>query len=275
LNSSTRAPHALDLAVGLTSSIKDSYQGQTSPDYANMVGPFGGATAATVLQAVLQHPDRLGEPLSLSLNFAGPIQNGAFVVTTQIVRTNRSTQHWFITLTQDEETAVTATAICAVRRPSWSAGEAICPLVPPADQIERMPPVDWAAWTKQYDMRFVSGGLDGNEQADKGSDNSLSQLWIRDEPPRALDFLSLTAICDVFYPRIFLRRGKLAPAGTVSMMIVFHADAAALAAQGEQAVLGVAQALHFGLSFFDQAAQIWGSNGILLASSHQVVYFKA
>ena len=171
--------------------------------------------------------------------------------------------------------AVSATAICAVRRPSWSSAEAVFPQVPAADQLERTSPVDWAAWTHRYDMRFVTEIAAISDQTGEGRANSLSQLWMRDEPPRALDFISLTALCDAFYPRIFLRQAKQVPAGTVSMMIVFHADAAALALQGEKSVLGVAQALHFGLSFFDQAAQIWGSHGILLASSHQVVYFKA
>ena len=38
------------------------WQGRTHPAYANMVGPFGGVTAAQALQSVMQHPERLGEP---------------------------------------------------------------------------------------------------------------------------------------------------------------------------------------------------------------------
>jgi hypothetical protein len=35
---------------------------------------------------------------------------------------------------------------------------------------------------------------------------------------------SLTALADVFYPRIFLRRTRRVPVGTVSMTVYFHAD---------------------------------------------------
>ena len=36
------------------------FQGAPHPAYANMVGPFGGITAAQALAAVLRHPARLG-----------------------------------------------------------------------------------------------------------------------------------------------------------------------------------------------------------------------
>ena len=51
-----------------------------------------------------------------------------------------------------------------------------------------------------YDMRYVRGRVLA-ENAD-----SLTYSWIRDAPPRALDYASLTSICDAFFPRIFLRR---------------------------------------------------------------------
>ena len=45
-----------------------------------MVGPFGGTTAAAALAAVLAHPARQGEPIALTVNFAGPVAQGAFDV---------------------------------------------------------------------------------------------------------------------------------------------------------------------------------------------------
>ena len=62
--------HPLDEALQLSASADSvgQYQGQTHAGYWNMVGPFGGTTAATLLQAVMQHPQRLGDPLSLTVN---------------------------------------------------------------------------------------------------------------------------------------------------------------------------------------------------------------
>ncbi|MEK9953543.1 MAG: acyl-CoA thioesterase domain-containing protein, partial [Curvibacter sp.] len=59
--------HAFDQALKLQALAPGRYGGQTSADYWNMVGPFGGYTAATVLAAILRHPDLLGAPLSITV----------------------------------------------------------------------------------------------------------------------------------------------------------------------------------------------------------------
>lgn len=265
-------PHSLDLATLLTAVDNGVYRGKTSPAYANMIGPFGGLIAAVLLNAVWVHPARLGEPIALTVNFTGPIADGEFLVTTRIIRTNRSTQHWYVELTQGDQVGATATAVFAVRRETWSATEIDFPMVPTAATIEREAPVEQAQWTKAYDMRFAQGHLDLSQE-ETGRD-SVSSVWMRDEPPRPLDFISLAALCDAFFPRIFIRRPRWIPASTVSLTTYFHADSDALKGQHERAVLGTARALHFGKGYFDQTAQIWSDDKTLLATSHQVVYFK-
>lgn len=265
--------HPFDLATQLTAGEDGSYAGHTSLHYANMVGPFGGTTAATLLNAAWSHPARLGEPISLTVNFAAPIDGGEFSVQARPVRTNRSTQHWIIELSQGGQVAATATAVFAVRRETWSSVESAMPSAPAAEDIARFAPAATLPWVGNYDMRFVRGALVLDEVVSSDTD-SESILWIRDAPPRPLDFLSLTAICDAFFPRIFVRRRRRTPIGTVSMTIAFHADSSLLAEQGEKALLGTARALHFRNGFFDQVAEIWSANGTLLASTSQVVYFK-
>lgn len=272
--SQTQNLHVLDHAIALEAQGDGIYHGRTSVDYANMIGPFGGATAATVMQALMLHPQRLGEVVALTLNYAGPVADGAFIIDTRIVRTNRSTQHWFIELRQGEDVALTATAVSATRRDTWGDTELRFPGLVPHEAIAPMAPLEWAAWTKNYEMRFMRGGPDGLPADGSGSNDSLSQVWIRDEPPRPLDFASLTAICDAFFPRLYLRRPTLVPVGTVSLTIYFHADSATLAEQGTAPVLAVAQGQHFSQGYFDQSAQIWNRRGIPLATTHQIVYFK-
>ena len=265
-------PHPLDDALRLDPD-GDGFAGRTTPAYANMVGPFGGAIAATMLAAVLRHPARAGDPIALTVNFSGPIADGGFRVNARPVRTTRSTQHWYAELVQGDRVATSATAVLATRRETWSSTEIDFPAVPPAASIARLPPLERAEWTNRYDMRFVHGAPTGRAHApaDPGSE---SCLWVRDEPPRPLDFASLAAISDVFFPRLFLRRPKWVPVGTVSLTTFFHADAAMLAAQGERAVLGTARSNRFGAGYFDQSAELWGDDGALLATSHQVVYYK-
>lgn len=271
MDSTTTPAHAFDAAIALEPRGDGRYTGHTHPAYANMVGPFGGTISATLLNAVMSEPARLGEPLSLTVHFAAPITDGAFSVHAKAMRTNRSTQHWLVELTQDDGIAAYATLVTARRRHTWAATDAAFPQVPAADRVEAANNKLRGTWTACYEMRFIDGEPLAGEDSD-GS--SLSRLWIRDDPPRPLDFLSLSAICDGFFPRIFVRRRRLVPMGTVALTTYFHADAEQLRAQGSAPLLGVARALHFGGGFHDQSAELWSAEGALLAASHQIVYFK-
>jgi acyl-CoA thioesterase len=265
--------HPFDAAIHLEEQSEGRWRGHTHEAYGNMVGPFGGATAATALAAVLAHPARLGEPIALTVNYAGPVAQGAFDVEAVAVRTNRSTQHWQVQLRQGAEVVATASAVLATRRDTWSAVEAGFPQVAPPEGIVRTPPLDRVRWTSAYDMRFVQGPLQMASPPATGQD-SVSLLWVRDEPPRALDFCSLAALCDVFFPRIFVKRASWVPIGTVSFTVYFHADGATLAAIGSQHLLAHARAQQFRNGYFDQSAELWGRGGELLAVTHQIVYYK-
>ena len=275
--------HPFDEALRLEpagSAQPDTWLGTSSPAYWNMVGPFGGTTAATAVQAIMRHPALLGEPIALTVNYACAMAEGAFAVTATPVRTNRSTQHWTVTLTQTdaagiEGVAMTATAVTAARRETWSANDTPMPVSAFSDALPRFR-FATSEWTQRYDMRAVRGPIpevwDGS--SDGGEDGSLTRLWVRDEPPRPLDFPALPAMSDVFYPRVWLRRATRVPAGTVSITTYFHADSGQLAKTGDGFLLAQAKAQAFRNGFFDQTAQLWNEAGVLLATSTQMVYFK-
>lgn len=270
--------HVFDQAIALTPTGDGQYIGATSPAYANMVGPFGGITAATALNAVLLHPALLGEPLSLTVNFCAALADGPFDVTARPVRTNRSTQHWVMAITQNNaageaETVVTASAVTAARRTTWSVDDEPMPTVPAPAEVSPYTVPAPVAWIRRYEMRPIEGAIP--HTWDGGGDHSLSRLWVRETEPRGLDFCGLTALADVFFPRVWLRRATPVPAGTVSMTVYFHAGAAPLAGCGHGWLLGQARAQAFRNGFFDQTAQLWSEGGHLLATSHQIVYYKA
>jgi acyl-CoA thioesterase len=268
--------HPFDTATRLEPLSDGHWRAHTTPAYGNMVGPFGGTTAAVALAAVMQHPARQGEPISLTVNYAGPVADGAFEVRAEPARTNRSTQHWLVQLHQGDAVVATATAVLATRRETWSAVEAGFPAAPPADSLPRAQPLGRVRWTSAYDMRFVQGSppVESAAPAHSEAGDSVSLLWVRDEPPRVLDFPALAALCDVFFPRIFVRRPGWVPIGTVSFTVYFHADSATLAQIGAAHLLGHARAHQFRNGYFDQAAEMWGPGGELLAVTHQIVYFK-
>lgn len=271
--------HPFDHALQLQPAGSDSpgtWRGATSPAYGNMVGPFGGTTAATALQAILLHPDLLGQPIALTVNYASALAAGPFTISAIPVRTNRSTQHWTVALTQADPSGadgvvMTATAVTAARRETWGADELPMPDVRMDKALPRLM-FSTSEWTRRYDMRAVRGMIphewDGRER------DSLTQLWVRDDPPRPLDFPSLAAMSDVFYPRVWLRRATRVPAGTVSITTYFHANGAQLAEVKDGYLFAQARAQTFRNGFFDQTAQLWNEAGDLLATSHQVVYYK-
>jgi acyl-CoA thioesterase len=264
--------HVFDQAIALQLQADGSFAGHTSTAYANMVGPFGGISAAQMMQAVLLHPQRLGEPVSLTVNFAAALAHGPFTILARAARTNRSTQHWTIEVLQNSETVMIGTAFTALRRETWSVDEEAMPRCPPPDQVPSGQGPIPMEWIKRYEIRPISGAIP--KVWDGSGDSSQTRLWMRDCPPRPLDFASLTALSDVFFPRVFVRRATLVPIGTVTMTVYFHADSAQLQATGSGYLLGQAQAQAFRNGYFDQTSQLWNEAGELLVTTHQIVYYK-
>lgn len=265
-------PHPFDEAVDLQAQPDGFWLGHTSPAYANMVGPFGGITTAQALTAVLRHPERLGDPVALTVNFCAAVEKGTFVVQARPVRTNRSTQHWVIELQQAGQAVFTATAVTAVRRETWSLDEEAMPACPPPSEValpQARAPMEFVS---RYEQRPITGGLplvwDGS------GNSSLTQLWVRDQPPRPLDFASLSALADIFFPRVYIRRSTHVPVGTVSLTIYFHADASQVAQTGSGYLLGQVRAQAFRNGYFDHTGQLWNEAGVLLVTTHQLVYYK-
>jgi acyl-CoA thioesterase len=266
--------HLFDEATRVTAG-DSCWQGRTSADYWAFVGPFGGATAATILRALVDHPERSGDPLSLTVNFCAPIAEGVFDLDVRLVKANRSTQHWCVELTQGGGGVATlATAVFAERRPSWSHQPAQFPQAPPFEQILSYPKTA-ATWVKQYDLRFVDGDPEfgGTPAAEPAS--AFSKLWIADRKPRKIDMLSLMAMSDAFFGRVFHARRQLVPFGTVSLTTYFHTDTDELAAEDVSRVLAVADARIFHKSYGDQHGELWSPRGRLLATTTQIAYFKA
>ena len=276
--SSTQHPFDKALALHHSDIRVGHFTGMTSPDYWNMVGPFGGTTAALALQAVLRHPDLLGTPIALTVNYAAALEAGAFDIQATAVRTNRSSQHWTVQITQAGASGApnmttTATVVTAARRDTWGESDMPMPEAPAPGTVDRISiGPSGVAWINQYDMRPFGGGIPATW--DGSLKHSETRIWVRDAQPRPLDFPSLAAMSDVFYPRVWLRRAKHVPAGTVSITTYFHAGPEQLAEVGTGYLLGRAAGQQFFNGFFDQTAHLWSEKGVLLATSNQIVYYK-
>jgi acyl-CoA thioesterase len=262
--------HPFDQSIALEAIGEDRYSGRTSAHYWNAISPFGGTTVATLLQAILLHPRRLGDPLALTVNFAGALKKGEFTVRAHPVRTSRSTQHWQMEIRQGDEAepAITGTSVFAVRRDAWSDTESTMPAVAAPEGLDRYASPANVPFLQMYDVRYadcdpLSGGPDSD-----------TQCWISDLPPRPLDFPSLAAHCDTFIPRLFVRMGGPTPIATVTLTINFHADSEALLKTEGHHTFAKAKANAFNGGFYDQEGKVWSRNGTLLATTHQMVWYR-
>lgn len=266
------SPHPLDDAVALQRLTDDDVRARTTTAWSNMVGPFGGITSAVVVKALTEHPALLGDPLALTVNFAGPIADGEFDIALRPTRTNRSTQHWSVQITQNDAVVTTGSAVTGLRRDSWGSDEAPMPTAPTAEDLPQAAFPAGVNWVNNYDMRWIQGAVP--EPTTGESDDSTTTMWVRDHPPRPLDHVSLASMADTFFPRIFLRQGDWVIAGTVTLSTYFIATTEQIAAQATDHVLATARTHRFHQGYHDQTAQLWGRDGTLLATSSQLVYFK-
>lgn len=266
--------HPFDRACALTHEGGGRFNGHTSPDYWNMAGPFGGTTAAVLLRAALEDLPESVEPVALTVNYCAPLVQGSFVITARTARSGKTVRHASVELQQRGAVAATASVVLARRRDTWSHQEVSMPEVPPPDAVAPMQTDGRLPWLQRYEFRFVHGPWQPQVQPYATVQPAHSTLWVADAPRRALDHLSLAALCDVFFVRVFHVRGTLVPAGTVTMTVHFHASAAEIAAQGSEPVLGIADAHTFTRNFGDQIAQIWSNRGRLLATTTQLTWFK-
>jgi len=56
--------------------------------------------------------------------------------------------------------------------------------------------------------------------------------------------------------------------------VYFHASSEQIAQTGSGYLLGQARAQAFRNGFFDQSSQLWNEAGVMLATTHQIVYYK-
>lgn len=267
--------HVFDRAVALTPKPDGRLTGATIPEYGNFTGQFGGITAATLLQAVLQQDGIAGVPVSLTVNYTAAVKPEPFEVAVRAIRKGRTLQHWAAEFVQGETIAAAALVALGQRSNSWAHAPLTPPAAPVPDAIAPLDTSSWTGWARQYVFRMIEGStahLRGQPPlAEPQSAQSL--LWLEHGDPRPLDFAGLACMSDAFFVRMIQVRNTFPPMGTVSLTTQFHCDAEMLAAQGARPVLCAVDARVFRGNFHDQSAEIWAADGVLLASSHQTVWY--
>jgi acyl-CoA thioesterase len=267
--------HPFDTAIAVTFD-RSLWRAHTSDAYWAFIGPFGGVTGATVLNALLQEPERRGSPTAITLNFTAPLRRGPYEIRTRMIRSGRSTQHWQAEVMQAGESTphLSALAVFADRPAGWSHLSASPPNLPPRTALAAYAAPRTIAWTRQYEFWFAEGEPAPEQGLLDPLGSSASTLWIDDKPPRALDHLNLLARSDAFFGRVFHVRGDRIPFGTVTMTTYFFADEEELSVMTDRSTACRVDARCFHRSFQDQSGELWSHDGQLLAVTHQFAYFR-
>lgn len=266
--------HPFDDATRLTRLDESRYRGRTTAAYANIVGPYGGITAACLMQAVLSDARLAGTPVSLTVNLLTAIADGEFEISVNLARSGKYIQHWSVELSQNGRVCSNASVITALRENGFDHQSSQPPEFGPYGDFARFSGAAPLPWLNAYDIRFVEGKPAFALAGVANDPSSRSVQYVADNPPRALDYLSLTAMADSFLLRIFKVRAKTTPMGSVSITTHFTGAPEDIAAQGSEPLLGVVDAIRFHGNFHDQTMQIWGRNRRLLATGSQLVWFK-
>lgn len=266
---------AFDRALAFSKIADGRLRGETVPEYGNFTGQFGGITAATLLKAALDEGRAEGAPVSLTVNYTAAVKPGPFEIAVRAIRLGRTLQHWGLDMMQGDTVAATALVTLGQRGESWSHAPLKAPEAPKPDTVTALDTSEWRGWATQYDFRFIEGSTahlrDKPPLASPGDARSL--LWLRHKHLRPLDFPGLACMSDAFFVRMIQVRNTFPAMGTVSLTTQFHADAATLAAQGDRAVLCAVDSRVFRNHFHDQSADLWSADGVLLATSHQMVWY--
>lgn len=266
--------HPFDDAIRLDPDGEGRYAGRTTPAYANMAGPYGGITAAVLMNAVLGDPRRMGDPVAQTVNYCGAIADGPFQIATRLERAGKYTQHWSLVLAQQGQVRTTATIVCGTRGAVFSHHDTDMPQVPPPHEVSAIPTPAPLKWLDAYDMRYIGGMPEFATAPFDELRDSASLVWVADRPPRPLDHAAIASIADCFLPRIVKARGIMVPLGTVSLTTYFHAAAPEIAALGPGPLLGAARSKRMHANFFDQHMELWSRDGTLVATGAQVAWYR-
>jgi len=242
------------------------------PAFTNIIGPFGGWTAAILAQAMIASAKQGMELVSITTDFLAGVEEGPVEIETRCDRAGKNTEFWSARLTgnQGEVLGARATGILSRRRDTIGWTEGVFPDAPDPEDCTRFEvPM---AWTNTLEIRHANNHPFKLEQP---SEDMSSSAWVRIDPIRPLDAAALVALADTPTPRLFFALGKPDVISTVSMTVYLHASKEDFAQTGDDYLLVDTDGARGHRGFYDQHARMWNREGNLLATTQQIVWYKA
>jgi acyl-CoA thioesterase len=229
---------------------------------------FGGYVLGLVLTALMREPSRKGAPIALTGSFVARVANAPLAITVRCLRAQSALSFWQAEVRQgDDETLCVQAAVTLAERPETPRfGWGRMPEAPAPESLPRA--TQGPAMVVSFDRRLVRGF-----PPSPGAD-STSVMWVREDDGEPVDHARLAMFADLFPPRVFYALPGMRPSSTVSLSIYFHATADELAAIGPDFVLTEGAGRSGSAGTFDLTASIWRRDGLLLATTEQLSWFR-
>ena len=224
-------------------------------------GPWGGYVTALFAKAIGEVVPALAL-VSLTVHFVGRFVDGPARLLVDVERVGRRVGHVSAWLVQGERTGAVALATLGDNPQGDFVSDFPLPAAPPPDSVRRRTESSHP-YMQHLDVRptvAVRPWADGQEGTLAG--------WIRTAEPRPLDLPLVAAMPDGWTPGTWARLTE--PAGKVTVDLTIHFRGEIAPANDGWAFLRV-RTRHVERGFADEDAELWGSDGRLLAQSRQLV----
>jgi acyl-CoA thioesterase len=259
----------LEEALTLTPIADGGRRALADPRYESTTGMFGGWTAAVLLRSVLDDPTRLGAPSAITVNYVSKIDPGTeVVVRARRIGGGRSLHHWHAELlaADDDHLLAHAMLVFAVRRETDGFTEPAMPEALPPDNFEIFHPP--SSQGERMDVRPITGN------PPFAQDSTASTGWVRETTGRPVDFMQLAFLADANAPRSFFWSEGPRLSATMTMSVYFHGTEAEVGAVGDDYLFNETIGTRGDQSTSGQLTRLWRRDGVLLATSEQLCWYR-
>lgn len=259
--------HPLDEGTAFTRLEVDRFAVQLTPLFWGTTAAHGGYLAATLLRVMMERVNDAERHIrSLSTFFLRGPKPGAAEIHTELLRSGGKLTQLNARLVQDG--SVCTFAVATFGKPFQ--GEAPLwvrmPDVPDADRCARFAPSK-----VPIDQRFELRQCLGQAPFSGGAEARIGG-FSRFAEPRKVDALSVTVLCDAWWPALFPTLTSSKQAGacpTIDLTIHFRSSLPTTGALDDDFVVIDLQSSQLHEGYLDERASIWSMDGQLLAQSVQ------
>ncbi len=258
--------HPFDVSTGLERLAEGRFRAEIDPDWFAPMGPNGGYLATILLRAfTVAVDDPARAPRSLNIHYLRPPKAGPAEVGVAVERVGRSLTSLSARLEQDGRLCALALSAFATDMPSAGEWAPEMPKARPPEGIERLRlPEGSPKLFERLDIRPAIGA-----RPFTGSDEARTGGWLAFDPPRPIDALGCATMVDAYWPAPFTRLTGPIAAPTIDLSIHFRAR---LPVDGP--VLGLFTSRASELGFFEEDAELWSPEGVLLAQGRQLALIR-